>query len=404
MTLYLGDFPTSHTAVCIPFDSFAAATGAPSAVTNFANTDVLIYKDGGTTQRSSAAGITVSTSFDSQTGLQMIVIDTSDNTDAGFYAAGHEYQVGVADITVDSQTVRFWAATFSIERAGGVLALIKANTIKVDVNTIKTQTVTCAAGVTVLASVGTAATSTAQTGDNYARIGAPAGASVSADIAAVKSDSGAIKAKTDSLTFTVAGVVDANALRVGGTVQTARDLGASVLISSGSGTGQLDVTSGVIKANLAQILGTALTETAGQIAAAFKQFFDVASPTGTMKAITNVVTATNLTTNNDKTGYALTAAYDLAKTAAQAGDAMALTSGERDSTADALLDRDMSTGTDSGSPTVRTVRQALRALRNKLTIVGTGLTVYKEDDTTSSWTGTVGTTPGADPITSNDPA
>lgn len=32
---------------------------------------------------------------------------------------------------------------------------------------------------------------------------------------------------------------------------------------------------------------------------------------------------------NDKTGYALTSAYDLAKTAAQAGDAMALTSGER---------------------------------------------------------------------------
>lgn len=41
-----------------------------------------------------------------------------------------------------------------------------------DVDTIKTQTVTCAAGVTVLASVGTAATSTAQTGDSYARIGA----------------------------------------------------------------------------------------------------------------------------------------------------------------------------------------------------------------------------------------
>lgn len=46
--------------------------------------------------------------------------------------------------------------------------------------------------------------------DVYARLGAPAGASMSADIAAVKSDTGAIKAKTDSLTFTVAGQVDAN--------------------------------------------------------------------------------------------------------------------------------------------------------------------------------------------------
>lgn len=91
------------------------------------------------------------------------------------------------------------------------------------------------------------------------------------------------------------GRIDVNTIALSGTTQTARDIGASVLLSSGTGTGQLDFTSGVVKANLAQILGTALTETAGQIAAAFKQFFDVASPTGTMKAITAVTTVTNLT-------------------------------------------------------------------------------------------------------------
>lgn len=42
----------------------------------------------------------------------------------------------------------------------------------------------------------------ANTGDAYARLGAPAGASVSADVAAIKTDSGAIKAKTDGLNFT----------------------------------------------------------------------------------------------------------------------------------------------------------------------------------------------------------
>lgn len=134
------------------------------------------------------------------------------------------------------------------------------------------------------------------------------------------------------------GLVDATTVKVGptgsGTAQVARDLGTSVLISSGSGTGQLDVTSGVIKANLAQILGTALSETSGQIAAAFKQFFDVGSPTGNMRAITLVTTtttATNLTnapsagdftstmktslnaatpavTVSDKTGFSLSAA------------------------------------------------------------------------------------------------
>ncbi len=156
-----------------------------------------------------------------------------------------------------------------------------------------------------------------------------------------------------SMVVDASGLVDANAVKVGptgaGTAQTARDIGASVLLSAGTGTGQLDFTSGVVKANLAQILGTALTETAGQIAAAFKQFFNIASPTSTMNTITTVTTtttATNLTnaptagdftatmktslnaatpasvvgavgsvtagvtvtTNNDKTGYGLSAA------------------------------------------------------------------------------------------------
>jgi hypothetical protein len=72
--------------------------------------------------------------------------------------------------------------------------------------------------------------------------------------------------------------------------------------------------------------------------------------------------------------------------------------------ADTLLNRDMSTGTDSGSPTVRTVRQALRFLRNKWAISGTTLTVNKEDDSTASWTATVSTDAAADPVTGNDPA
>lgn len=46
--------------------------------------------------------------------------------------------------------------------------------------------------------------------DAYNRLGAPAGASISADIAAVKTDAAAVKTKTDSLTFTVGGLVDAN--------------------------------------------------------------------------------------------------------------------------------------------------------------------------------------------------
>ncbi len=91
------------------------------------------------------------------------------------------------------------------------------------------------------------------------------------------------------------GQIDTNSARTGGTTNTGRDIGASVLLSAGSGTGQLDFTSGVVKANLAQILGTALTETGGQIAAAFKKFFNIATPASTMDALTLITTATNLT-------------------------------------------------------------------------------------------------------------
>jgi len=86
---------------------------------------------------------------------------------------------------------------------------------------------------------------------------------------------------------------------------------------------------------------------------------------------------------------------------AAVGSAMTLTADERTSVADALLDRDMATGTDSGG---RTVRNALRFLRNLWTISGTTLTVKKEDDSTTAWTSTLTAAPGADPISGSDPS
>jgi hypothetical protein len=72
--------------------------------------------------------------------------------------------------------------------------------------------------------------------------------------------------------------------------------------------------------------------------------------------------------------------------------------------ADALLNRDMSTGTDSGSATVRTPRQALRFLRNKWDVAAGTLTVRKEDDSTTSWTAAVSTDAAAVPVIGSDPA
>jgi hypothetical protein len=81
-----------------------------------------------------------------------------------------------------------------------------------------------------------------------------------------------------------------------------------------------------------------------------------------------------------------------------------MVSTERNAIADAFLNRDMSTGTDSGSTTVRTVRQALRFLRNKWTLTSGTLSIKKEDDSTESWSATVGTTLSSDGIISLDPA
>jgi hypothetical protein len=69
----------------------------------------------------------------------------------------------------------------------------------------------------------------------------------------------AVKAKTDSLTFTVSNQVDANTLKIGGTTQTARDLGASVLVSSGTGTGQISLSAGRIKVQTNTVTNVALS-------------------------------------------------------------------------------------------------------------------------------------------------
>jgi hypothetical protein len=68
--------------------------------------------------------------------------------------------------------------------------------------------------------------------------------------------------------------------------------------------------------------------------------------------------------------------------------------------ADDFLNRALSAGTDSGG---RTVRNALRALVNKVSISGGTLTVFEEDDATTAWTAAVGTSSSQDPVISIDP-
>lgn len=531
----------------IPFSTFDKDDGSSITMTNFAAADVLVYKDGSTTERASTAGFTATTDFDSKTGKHLIVIDLADDTTADFWKAGSEYLVAIDAVTVDTVTVGGWVARFRIGYAGalfdtsiatlasqtsftltagpaednalvGMRAIIhdKASAVQmaaVEINayTGSTKTVGLAAGATFTvaagdnisimglsalrpttvgrtldvssggeagidwANVGTPSTTqnlsgttvktltdapsdpsgvttllsrlssaragyldnlsagavalastfsgitslaqwlgllagkqtgnstartevratgagsgtfdettdsqeairdnqgTAQTGDSYARLGAPAGASVSADVAAVKAQTAAIETDTQDLqSRTPAALVSG---------RTPVDVQA---ISGDS----------VAADNLEAALdGTGYNVGGGSVVAA------------------SVTAGVTVTTNNDKTGYSIgtggigaasfaSGAIDNAAIAANALGASELAQDAAREIADEVLDRDIAGGASGGA---RNVRSALRRMRNRVAVAGGTATVYQEDDTTSAWTAAVTTTAG-DPVSEVDPA
>lgn len=141
MVPFFGDYDTTET-VYIPFNTFSSDDPSASVtITNLAAADVEIHKDGGTTQRASDAGVTVTIDFDSVTGNHMVSIDLSDNSDAGFYAAGSRYQVRMEGTTVDGATINAWIGSFSIgctlrPATAGRTVVVDADGL-VDANTVK---------------------------------------------------------------------------------------------------------------------------------------------------------------------------------------------------------------------------------------------------------------------------
>lgn len=85
--------------------------------------------------------------------------------------------------------------------------------------------------------------------------------------------------------------------------------------------GSIPITTSIMEGDLVKIHGTALTETAGQLAAGFVKVFDVATPVFTAESVNQTGDAFAGLSDGSVT---LDAAYDAAKTAAQAGDEMDL--------------------------------------------------------------------------------
>ena len=123
MVPYLGDFAEDAT-VYMPFNSFTSDDpSASSTITNLADGDIKVHKDGSTTQITTD-GATVAINFDSITGNHLITIDTSAHSD---YATGSDYLVRIEGTTVDGATVNAFIGSFSIENRFNAAAVDLAN-------------------------------------------------------------------------------------------------------------------------------------------------------------------------------------------------------------------------------------------------------------------------------------
>ena len=140
MVPYYGDFAEDDT-VLIPFNTFSSNDPAASiTITNLVDADIKVHKDGGVTPIA-IDGATIAINYASITGNHLITIDTSAHAD---YAVGSEYSVRIEGTTVDGATINAWVGSFSIERAGAVLALTKL---------IQAAVITNAAGVDIAADI-----------------------------------------------------------------------------------------------------------------------------------------------------------------------------------------------------------------------------------------------------------
>lgn len=110
---YIGDYKANETVYC-PFMTYDSSGNLVTA-TALAAADVEIYKAGGITQRASDVGVTVTANFDGVNGQHMVAIDTSDNSDAGFYTAlPTYYQVLIQPFTVGAETSVGVTCSFSL--------------------------------------------------------------------------------------------------------------------------------------------------------------------------------------------------------------------------------------------------------------------------------------------------
>lgn len=330
----------------------------------------------------------------------------------------------IADFLTGDAYVRLGAPAGASHAAD--VAAVKVDTAAVKVQTDK-LTFTVANQIDANVLDWKSATAPAMTGDAYARLGAPAGASIAADLAEIEAetdDIAAVKAKTDNLPAVPAAAGDAMALTSGerttltaviwaaltSGLTTAGSIGKLLVdninatISSRLPTSSYTappsaaaVSDAVWDETIADHLGAGSTGASLNAAGSAGDPWATALPgaygAGTAGKIVGdnvdaaISSRASQSSLNTVAGYvdtevaAILAAVDtevaaikaktdnLPATPAAAGDAMALTSGERNSVADALLDR--ANAVETGLTVRQSLRLALAALAGKLSGGGT---------------------------------
>ncbi len=145
---YVGDFVEDAT-VYIPFNTFDSNDPSASVtITNLAQGDVEVWKDG-VVQTTPGAGVTLSLNIGANNGSHLIAVDTSDVTDAGWFATGSDYHVRINGTTVDGATINAWVGSFSIQNRytrgtdsaalASVLGAAVGASISVDIAAVQTE-------------------------------------------------------------------------------------------------------------------------------------------------------------------------------------------------------------------------------------------------------------------------
>lgn len=269
-----------------------------------------------------------------------------------------ERWINVAPLALSSQRVQVLVGAIT----NGVLVAASFAAGAFDaVWTVAVRVLTAATNIT-----SSGGTTVPQTGDNFARLGAPAGASVSADLAAVKAvlPAALVGGRMDASVGAMANdVITAAALAA----LASAEIASAVRTELATELGRIDAatSSRASASDMATVLGYIDTEIAA------------------IKAKTDQLTFTNA----GKVDSSLQAAADVTNAVLVA-------------IADGLLKRDFSAVSGESA---RSMLNALRFLRNKWELAAGTLSVKREDDVTQAWSATVTQTAG-NPVSAIDPA